>query len=69
MSSLRSRVEKLEGRATPSIVLITLVEPEESAEQAIERAARAWRRPAESFPVKIVLDFHGGAVAVPSVFP
>ena len=69
MSSLRSRVEKLEGRATPSTVLIALAERGETSEEAIERAARAWRRPAKSFHTKIALDFYGGAVAVPSVFP
>ena len=65
MSSLRSRVEKLEGRATPGTVLVVITERGEGIPAALERTARAWRRPVETFPVKIVLNFHGEAVAVP----
>ncbi|SDX70534.1 hypothetical protein SAMN05421644_11034 [Allochromatium warmingii] len=61
MSNLKARIEKLEDRIRPGTVLIVLAERGETSEEAIERAARAWRRSAESFPVKIVLDFHGGA--------
>ena len=57
--NLRSRIEKLEARTVPCAVLIAMTEQGETTEQAIERAARAWRRPVETFPVKITLDFHG----------
>ena len=60
MTTLKSRIEKLESRTRPGTVLIASTQPGESIQAAIERTARAWKRPAESFLVKIALDFHGG---------
>ena len=59
MTTLKSRIEKLESRTRPGTVLIALAERGETAEQAIARTARAWKRPAESFLVKIALNFGG----------
>jgi hypothetical protein len=61
MSNLKARIEKLEARTVPCAVLIALAERGETITEATERSARAWRRPVETFPVKLVLDFHGGA--------
>ena len=57
--NLRSRVEKLEDRIRPGTVLIALAERGETTEEAIERTAKAWSRPVESFSVKIALNFGG----------
>ena len=59
MTALRSRIKRLETRPRPATVLIALIEPGETAEEAIERTARAWSRPAESFGITIAVHFVG----------
>ena len=59
MTALRFRVKKLETRPRPATVLVALVEPGDTAEEAIERTAHAWQRPVESFRVLIALNFSG----------
>ncbi|TCT20635.1 hypothetical protein [Thiobaca trueperi] len=64
MSSLKTRIEKMEGRIRPSHVLVAIARPGETSEQALERTAPAWKRPAESFHTRVVLNFHGNRCAI-----
>ena len=59
MSTLKTRVTKLEGKTKPGAVLLVMVGLGETQEQAVERTCRAWNRPPESFALRIVLNYHG----------
>ncbi len=63
MSNLKTRIEKMEGRIRPSHVLVAIAERGETSEQVLERAAQAWKRPAESFCTRVVLNFYGNRCA------
>lgn len=63
MSSLKTRIEKLEGRIRPGTVLVAIARPNETSEEALERTVQAWKRPAESFCTRVVLNFNGARCA------
>lgn len=64
MSGLKTRIQRMEGRIRPSHVLVAIAERGETSEQALERAAQAWKRPIESFHTRVVLNFNGNRCAI-----
>jgi uncharacterized membrane protein YgcG len=58
--SIRRRLDKLERQGRfGSRVLLVLVEPGETIEQATERCCASWGLPKEAFGVRMVLDLYG----------
>ncbi|NEV64128.1 hypothetical protein [Thiorhodococcus minor] len=59
MSSLDTRLKKLERQLRPGTTLVVMTAPGETIDQATERTCQAWGRPAESFRILIGLNLHG----------
>jgi hypothetical protein len=61
-SALRQRVRRLEEKkGLGNDMLMVLVEPGETPDEAIERACAAWGKPREAFSLVMVMNIHGMA--------